>query len=32
MQTLCYLYGVSNDNYALKIKGKELVNDELRGK
>jgi len=29
MQTLCKLYGVSDKNYALKIKGKELGEDEF---
>ncbi|MBU0646961.1 CfrBI family restriction endonuclease [Patescibacteria group bacterium] len=29
MQTLCKLYGVSDKNYALKIKGKELEEDEF---
>src|SRR3989338_969165 len=29
MQTLCKLYGVSDKNYALKIKGKELKEDEF---
>lgn len=29
MQTLCKLYGVSEKNYALKIKGKELKEDEF---
>ena len=29
MQTLCKLYGVSSKNYALKIKGKELTEDEF---
>ncbi len=29
MQTLCRLYGVSKKNYALKIKGKELEDDEF---
>lgn len=29
MQTLCKLYGVSENNYALKIKGKEIKKDEF---
>lgn len=29
MQTLCKLYGVSDKNYALKIKGEELKDDEF---
>ena len=29
MQTLCKLYGVNEENYALKIKGKELEEDEF---
>lgn len=29
MQTLCKLYGVSDQNYALKIKGKELKEDDF---
>jgi len=32
MQTLCKLYGVSDKNYALKIKGKELEEDEFERK
>jgi len=30
MQTLCKLYGVSDKNYALKIKGKEIKKDEFK--
>ena len=29
MQTLCKLYGVSDKNYALKIKGKEIAEDDF---
>jgi len=29
MQTLCKLYGVSDQNYALKIKGKEIKKDDF---
>lgn len=29
MQTLCKLYGVSNKNYALRIKGKEIKEDDF---
>ena len=29
MQTLCKLYGVSNNNYSLKIKGKEIAEDDF---
>lgn len=29
MQTLCKLYGVSNDNYSLKIKGKEITENDF---
>jgi hypothetical protein len=29
MQTLCKLYGVSNKNYALKVKGKEIEEDDF---
>ena len=29
MQTLCKLYGVSDKNYALKIKGKEIEKDDF---
>jgi len=29
MQTLCKLYGVSDNNYSLKIKGKEIAEDDF---
>ena len=29
MQTLCKLYGISDKNYALKIKGQDLEGDEF---
>ena len=29
MQTLCKLYGVPNKNYALKVKGKEIKEDDF---
>ena len=29
MQTLCKLYGVSENNYSLKIKGKEIEKDDF---
>ncbi len=29
MQTLCKLYGVSDDNYSLKIKGKEISEEDF---
>lgn len=30
MQTLCKLYGVSNNNYSLKIKGKRIAEDDFK--
>ena len=30
MQTLCKLYGVSGNNYSLKIKGKEIAEDDFK--
>lgn len=29
MQTLCKIYGVSSNNYSLKIKGKEITSDDF---